>query len=114
MLAAQITSVGLEQVPQTLFYAAIICHGLVFGMAYGVRSAVFMGMTNPAVAATQFTAFMAITNVGISIGNYWQGNVAENFGYATVLYFDAFLMLVPLAMIPFLRDREEAPVLAAA
>jgi len=106
LLASQIASVGLENVPLGLFYGIVITHGLVFGMAYGVHNAIFMGMTNPAVAATQFTAFMGMTNLAISYSNYWQGIAADRFGYAMVLYLDAAIMLVPLAIIPFLRNRE--------
>lgn len=68
-----------------------------------------MGMTNPAIAATQFTAFMAMGNLAISYSNFWQGQVAERFDYSTVLYLDALFMLVPLSIIPFLRNREAAP-----
>jgi predicted MFS family arabinose efflux permease len=75
-------------------------------MTFGAHKGVFMGMTNPAVAATQFTAFMAMSNLAISYSNYWQGIVAERFGYSAVLYFDALIMLVPLAVIPFLKNRE--------
>jgi PAT family beta-lactamase induction signal transducer AmpG len=67
-----------------------------------------MGMTNPAVAATQFTAFMGMSNLAISFGNYWQGIVAERMGYATVLYADAAIALLVICVIPFLRSREES------
>lgn len=108
-LALQISSVGLQQVPMAQFTGAIVAHGLVYGMTFGVHKAVFMGMTNPAVAATQFTAFMAMGNVAISYGNFWQGMVAERYGYATVLFADALVMLIPLALIPFLRNRDPQP-----
>jgi len=107
LLAIQISNVGLAAVPIQLFYGAIISHGLFFGMAFGLGAAIFMGMTNPAVAATQFTAFMAMTNIAISMANYWQGMVAERVGYAAVLYIDALLILLSLIVIPFLRTREE-------
>ena len=76
-------------------------------IAYAVRIAIFMGMTNPAVAATQFTAYMALANVAISVGNYWQGVVAERVNYQTVLYVDAALVVLALCVIPFLKNREE-------
>jgi predicted MFS family arabinose efflux permease len=72
-----------------------------------VRIAIFMGMTNPAVAATQFTAYMALSNVAISVGNYWQGAVAERMNYQTALYVDAALVILALCVIPFLKNREE-------
>ena len=111
LLASQISALGLQNVPLHVFYGVIISHGLLFGMSFGVKNAIFMGMTNPAVAATQFTAFMAMSNLAISLANFWQGNVAERFDYATVLYLDALLVIFPLLIIPFLRNREESPQL---
>ncbi len=106
-LATQISTVGLQAIPIVAFYSAIVSHGFIYGMAFGVHAAVFMGMTNPAVAATQFTAFMAMSNVAISYTNYWQGVVAERIDYAAVLYVDALVLIAPLLLIPFLRNREE-------
>jgi PAT family beta-lactamase induction signal transducer AmpG len=106
-LAQQIAQVGLTAVAASFFYGSIIAHGFFFGIGYGVRSAIFMGMTNPAVAATQFTAFMGMSNLAISFGNYWQGVVAERMGYAAVLYADAVIALLVIGVIPFLRPREQ-------
>ena len=108
VLAMQISGVGLQMVPRDLFYGVVILHGLFYGMAFGVRSAIFMGMTNPAVAATQFTAFMAMSNLAVSMANYWQGIVAERIDYAAVLYIDALIGLLVILLIPFLRGRERA------
>ena len=113
-LASQISAHGLAQIPLPVFFATIISHGLLFGMGYGVHKAVFMGLTNPAVAATQFTAFMAMGNVAISYTNFWQGHMAERFDYATVLYLDALLILAPLALLPFLAGRDSRAAPAAA
>jgi PAT family beta-lactamase induction signal transducer AmpG len=111
-LASQISLVGLTGVSSAFFVGSIVAHGLFFGVAYGARSAIFMGMTNPAVAATQFTAFMGMSNLAISLGNYWQGMVAERMGYAQALYLDAAIALLVIGLIPFLRAREEAPQLS--
>ena len=108
-LGLQISSLGLQSVPLAQLYGIVIIHGLFFGMAFGVRNAIFMGMTNPAVAATQFTAFMAMSNLAISFGNFWQGYVAERMDYSTVLYLDSLLGLLVIAIIPFLRNREKMP-----
>jgi PAT family beta-lactamase induction signal transducer AmpG len=113
-LAVQIATVGLQQVPIGLLAGVIVIHGLLYGMTFGVHKAVFMGMTNPAVAATQFTAFMAMGNVAISYSNFWQGMVAERYGYAAVLFLDALVMLLPLALVPFLRNRDPEPAVAPA
>jgi PAT family beta-lactamase induction signal transducer AmpG len=108
-LATQITQGGLTAVAPGFFHGSIVAHGFFFGMAYGARNAIFMGMTNPAVAATQFTAFMGMSNLAISMGNYWQGMVAEHMGYAQALYLDAAIALLVICLIPFLRGRDEAP-----
>lgn len=113
LLAWQISTNGLQGVPIDIFYALIVSHGMFFGMALGVRNAIFMGMTNPAVAATQFTAYMGMCAVAISLGNYWQGIVAENLGYATVLYLDALIVILAILLVPLLREREpRKPALA--
>jgi PAT family beta-lactamase induction signal transducer AmpG len=121
LMAVQISAGGLKSIPLSLFSGIIVAHGLCFGLAFGVRNAIFMGMTNPAVAATQFTAYMGMANIAISLGNYWQGIVAERMGYAAVLYLDALIAVLVIMVIPFLRSREEelasrnrvpAPVLA--
>jgi hypothetical protein len=80
----------------------MLSHSLLFGIAFAVRMAIFMGMTNPLVAATQFTTYMALSNVAISIGNYWQGVVAERFDYSTALYIDAAIIILALCVMPFL------------
>ena len=105
-LAFQIASIGLSAIPISHFYMVIMSHGFIFGMGYGSRMAIFMGVTSPAVAATQFTAYMAISNLCISLTNYWQGAVAERFDYATALYIDAGLIIFAVALLPFIRSRE--------
>jgi hypothetical protein len=62
---------------------------------------------------------MGMTNLAISMGNYWQGLVAGRMGYAAALYLDAAIALLVIGLIPFLRAREEpvqrkAPVLVQA
>lgn len=106
ILAYQIDALGLTQVPAYLVSGMLIVHGFLYGMCFGTQAAIFMGITNPAVAATQFTAFMAMGNLVISYTNYWQGMVAETYSYAQVLYLDALLVILPLLIIPFLKSRD--------
>ncbi len=105
-LAVNISASGLQDVPIASLYGAILSHSFVFGMCYGLAVAIVMRLTNPAVAATQFTAFMALANLAVAIGNFWQGKVAQDMGYAAVLYLDALIVVLPLMVIPFLRNRE--------
>jgi PAT family beta-lactamase induction signal transducer AmpG len=108
ILAFNISSEGLMAVPAPLVAGSLIVHGFLFGMCFSTQAAVFMGITNPAVAATQFTAFMAMGNLAVTYTNYWQGVVAENFDYAKVLYIDSMLVILPLLIIPFLQSREKS------
>jgi PAT family beta-lactamase induction signal transducer AmpG len=105
-LGYQISAVGLSAVPLSHFYAVVLSHGLIYGLAYGSRMALFLGLTSPAVAATQFTAYMGIVNLSVSITNYWQGTVAERFDYTTALYIDAALIVLGLGVLPFIKNRE--------
>ena len=107
-LATQIASIGLTAIPITHFYGVIMSHGFLFGMGYGSRMAIFMGLTSPAVAATQFTAYMAISNLCVSITNYWQGTVAENFDYSVALYIDSALIIAAVVLLPFIKNRQPA------
>jgi PAT family beta-lactamase induction signal transducer AmpG len=109
-LAIQISTVGLSAIPITHFYAAIMLHGLIYGLAYGVQASIFMGLTSPAVAATQFTAYMALSNLSIVIANYWQGQVAGRINYSAALYIDCALIILAVSLLPFLTDREEKKV----
>jgi MFS family permease len=73
------------------------------GLMYGSRSALFMDVCNPAVAATQFTAYMAILNLVISYSARWQGYAAAHVGYPITLFLDATFGLLCLACLPFMR-----------
>ena len=59
------------------------------GLYYGVRSAMFMDVTTPAVAATQFTAYMAMSNLAITYTSWWQGHAIVRWGYPITLVLDS-------------------------
>ena len=50
----------------TVFWLASLSYSVFQGLYYGVRTALFMDVTTKAVAATQFTAYMAMLNLVIS------------------------------------------------
>jgi hypothetical protein len=66
-----------------------LAFNVAMGLMYGTRSAVFMDITNPAVAATQFTAYMALMNLAIAFSATWQGVAIEALGYPATLLLDA-------------------------
>jgi PAT family beta-lactamase induction signal transducer AmpG len=85
------------------FWVACIVYNVFQGLYYGIRSALFMDITTPAVAATQFTAYMALMNLCISYTATWQGYVVERIGYPQTLVLDSVLGLIGLVLLPLMR-----------
>ena len=69
---------------------------------YGVGTAIFMDVTTPRVAASQFTAYMALTNVVYSYSSTWQGHATARWGYPVTLVLDGAFGLVCLLILPFM------------
>ncbi len=89
------------------FWIAAIAYHLLFGFIYGARCAIFIDLTQPAVAATQFAAYMAMTNLSISYSAVWQGYAAHHWGYATTLGVDALVGLTGLVLLPLLKPKSK-------
>jgi PAT family beta-lactamase induction signal transducer AmpG len=102
---------GIAGITVNEYFVVALAFYLCMGLHYGVGAAIFMGLTNPAVAATQFTGFMALQNLTISYSNAWQGAAVDAWGYSTMFYLDALVVIAPILLIPFLTDRRptEAP-----
>jgi predicted MFS family arabinose efflux permease len=62
-----------------------------------------MDVTTARVAATQFTAYMALMNLAIAYTATWQGWAVEKWGYPRTLAADALFGLVCLACLPYMR-----------
>jgi MFS family permease len=94
----------------------ITCLSYMFfnGLMYGARSAMFMDITTPAVAATQFTAYMACLNFVISYSATWQGFAIEHFGYPITLLLDGVVGIVPLVLLPWIAAEKPPPLPASA
>ncbi|MBH9553033.1 MFS transporter [Inhella gelatinilytica] len=73
------------------------------GLQYGVRTAIMMDVTNPKVAATQFTAYMAVSNLAIALSATWQGQAIEAWGYPVTLLIDACVGLFVILTLPMLK-----------
>lgn len=95
---------SVDAIPPVIqaFWLAVAMHALFQGLIYGTRFAVFMDVTNPAVAGTQFTAYMALGNVVLSYTAYWQGVAITNLGYANTLLIDCGVSLFYIMLLPFL------------
>jgi PAT family beta-lactamase induction signal transducer AmpG len=84
-------------------WIATLSYAVGQGLMYGTRSAIFMDVTRPQVAATQFTAYMAMMNLAIAYSSTWQGIAAEALGYPMTLLIDAASGLLCLLLLPFIR-----------
>jgi PAT family beta-lactamase induction signal transducer AmpG len=100
------------EVPQMLllaFWAAVLSYSVFQGLMYSASMAIFMDITNPIVAGTQFTAYMALSNLAISYSATWQGIAIEAWGYPGTMLIDAVFGLAFLAVLPFTRKRPGDP-----
>lgn len=85
-----------------VFWAASLVFSFVQGLMYGTRTALFMDVCSPKVAATQFTAYMAMLNLTIAYSAWWQGRAAARVGYPLTFLVDAGFGLVCLMLLPFM------------
>jgi len=83
-------------------WIATIAFNVGMGLMYGTRTAVFMDVTNPRVAGTQFTAYMAMMNLAIAFAATWQGIAVETLGYPLTLLIDAGAGLLGLLLLPLM------------
>lgn len=86
----------------SMFWGMVLAYSVFQGLMYGTRTALFMDVTTPAVAATQFTAYMAMMNFVISYSATWQGWTIERWGYPRTLLLDGAVGLVCIALLPFI------------
>jgi len=94
------------------FWAACLVYNAFQGLYYGIQSALFMDITTPRVAATQFTLYMAMLNFTISYTARWQGWAIERFGYPVTLALDAGLGMIGVALLPLLKPRPRTDTVA--
>ena len=83
----------------SIFWGLCITYGFLQGLTYGSSTALYMDITTPAVAATQFTAYMALGNLATSYTATWQGIAVVDFGYPTTLLLDAALGMLCIGSI---------------
>jgi MFS family permease len=99
MNAAQRAAAVVPHATVVVFWCATMLYMLGNGLMYGARAALFMDVSNPKVAATQFTAYMALLNLGIALSGWWQGKVVDRIGYPVTLAIDAIAGLACLLFL---------------
>lgn len=93
----------------TAFWIATLSYGFFQGLMYSTTMAIYMDVTNPAVAGTQFTAYMAMSNLTISYSATWQGIAIEALGYPKTMLLDAMMGVLILLLLPLTRRRATDP-----
>ncbi len=94
------------------FWGATLVYSVFQGLMYGTRTALFMDVTTARVAATQFTAYMALLNLVIAYTANWQGVAVERWGYPITLVMDGAFGLLGIALLPLMavaRGPSRAP-----
>ncbi|GAA0755425.1 MFS transporter [Ideonella azotifigens] len=91
------------------YWAAVLSYGVFQGLMYSAATALYMDVTNPRVAGTQFTAYMAMFNLTISYSATWQGIAIESVGYPKTMLIDAFFGLLFISLLPFTQRRASDP-----
>ncbi len=84
------------------FWAMTLVYNVFQGLFYGIRMAQFMDITSPRVAATQFTAYMALLNLVLAYTSWWQGIAIKTLGYPATLVLDGVIGLAPLMLLPLM------------
>jgi len=98
------------------FWITTLTYAAVHGFMYGIRTALFMDVCTPAVAATQFTAYMAVLNLVITYTSIWQGAMIDTLGYPMTLLVDSgagLLCLIPLVLMRGLTPSDEPAIPAS-
>lgn len=92
------------------WWTASLIYSVFNGLMYGIGTALFMDIVEPRIAATQFTACMALLNVVTIYSYWWQGKaitpLAEGgwgFNYLGIFLLDAALGALFLIVLPFVR-----------
>ena len=105
-----ISILALALIPGPAYAWGIV---LIFGLSYGTYQTVYfalaMGHTDPRIAASMYSIFMAVTNVGQGVGFAVAGGLADlpaiGFRWAFVILTCVNLLALPLLPKIFHKDR---------
>jgi PAT family beta-lactamase induction signal transducer AmpG len=82
--------------------------GFLFGCLYASIGALSMDVTNPRLAGTQFSIYMALFNVGeVGIGNGMAGILLDNLGYERVFLYSGLLYGLAILILYFVRLKKK-------
>jgi predicted MFS family arabinose efflux permease len=91
-----------------LFLLIYTILGFFFGGYYAVSCALLMDVTNPAIAATQFSLLTALFNLGeMGVGHGLSGLMVDTLGYGKVFLYSALFYGVSIFILYFIRIKKE-------
>jgi PAT family beta-lactamase induction signal transducer AmpG len=90
------------------FWALTLAYSMFQGLMYGTGTAIYMDVTNPRVAGTQFTAYMSLCNLVYSYSSAWQGHALTRWGYPATLTLDGLFGLVSILLLPLMGKTRHA------
>lgn len=98
-----------QAVPELIraLWLASLAYALCVGLMYGTRVAALMDVTDPRVAAMQFTAYTSMVNFAIAFTAGWNGLAVEAWGYPATLVVDALVGLLCLMFLPAMKPPTE-------
>jgi MFS transporter, PAT family, beta-lactamase induction signal transducer AmpG len=99
----------------TAWWIAQVTYTVAQGLMYGIRTAMFMDVADPRIAATQFTAYMALLNVSTQLSFWWEGQALTSVAdggwgitYTQTLLLDCGIGAVFVLLVPFIPSRAAA------
>jgi PAT family beta-lactamase induction signal transducer AmpG len=101
----------------TAWWIATLVYSVFNGLMYGIRTAFCMDIVEPRIAATHFTACMALLNVCTVYSYWWEGKAVTpladggwGYTYLQIFLLDAALGAVFLLILPFVNPALPATV----
>lgn len=92
------------------WWAAGLLYSVFQGLMFGIRTAFYMDIVEPRIAATHFTACMALLNVVTIYSYWWEGQAITSqadggwgFSYLQIFLLDASLGALFLLILPFVK-----------
>jgi PAT family beta-lactamase induction signal transducer AmpG len=90
-------------------FPVIIFFGLAYGYYETVYFAISMNKTDPRIAASMFSIFMAIANIGTGIGLSAADSLADGVGFRMTFVILAGINLLALVLVPVIFGRAKQP-----
>ncbi len=93
------------------WWIAVLAFTVFNGLKYGIKNALYMDIVTPKIAATQFTALMALTNLTNIYSKVWQSQALDAGGWNwpvwQLLFVDAGIGLIFLIVLYFIKPTNE-------